>query len=65
MLSSVILLLFVIIFFFGGGGGCNRRTQMGFSRDFKELCAVVKKRDSKSTAFGKLKMVLENLCEAL
>ncbi|CAM9679841.1 unnamed protein product [Pylaiella littoralis] len=38
--------------------------QMGFSRDFEELCAVVQKRDSKSPALDKLKVVLENLCDA-
>lgn len=36
--------------------------KMGFSRDFEELCAVVQKRDAKSPALGKLKVVLENLC---
>lgn len=36
--------------------------QMGFSRDFEELCAVVGKGDSKSPVLEKLKIVLENLC---
>ncbi|CAM9142333.1 unnamed protein product [Laminaria digitata] len=38
--------------------------QMGFSRDFEELCRLVQKRDGKSPALGELKVVLENLCEA-
>ncbi|CBN74767.1 conserved unknown protein [Ectocarpus siliculosus] len=38
--------------------------QMGFSRDFEELCSVVQKRDGKSPALDKLKVVLENLCDA-
>lgn len=38
--------------------------QMGFSRDFEELCAVVGKGDGKSPALDKLKVVLENICAA-
>ncbi|CAM9469919.1 unnamed protein product [Scytosiphon promiscuus] len=37
--------------------------QMGFSKDFEELCAVVQKRDGRSPALDKLKVVLENLCD--
>lgn len=38
--------------------------QMGFSADFEKICEIVRKRDSKDPALGKLKVVLENLCDA-
>ncbi|CAM9676877.1 unnamed protein product [Discosporangium mesarthrocarpum] len=36
---------------------------MGFGGDFEALCGCVRERDPKSPTLGKLRVVLENMCE--